>query len=258
MIELKGVSKAFGDNVVLRDISLKIPPGQTTAIVGPSGTGKSVMLKLIVGLLRPDAGQVLCFGTDMATANERELFEVRRRFGMLFQDGALFDSMSVGDNIAFPLVHHATQMSEDDRRARVEEKLALVDLPGIYDRTTSSLSGGQRKRVGLARAIVMEPEVVLFDEPNSGLDPLTSDSIDELICQMKDALGITFLIISHDIVGTINVADHVAMLSGGDLVAFAPTQEFVRLDVPVVRSFLRRNLVLPESTDEVARLPSPE
>lgn len=258
MIELKNVSKAFGDNVVLRDVSLKIPPGQTTAIVGPSGTGKSVMLKHIVGLLRPDAGEVLCFGTDMATASERELFAVRRRFGMLFQDGALFDSLSVGENIAFPLVHHAPEMSEDERYARVEEKLALVDLPGIYDRATSSLSGGQRKRVGLARAIVMEPEVVLFDEPNSGLDPLTSDAIDELICQMKQALGITFVVITHDIVGTFNVADHVAMLFGGDLVAFAPTNEFLRSDVPIVRSFLRRNLVLPEATDEVARLPSAE
>lgn len=258
MIELRGVSKAFGDNVILRDISLKIPVGQTTAIVGPSGTGKSVMLKHIVGLLRPDAGQVLCFGTDMAVASERELFKVRRRFGMLFQDGALFDSMSVGDNIAFPLVHHAPQMSEAQRRAKVEEKLQLVGLPGIYERATSSLSGGQRKRIGLARAIVMEPEVVLFDEPNSGLDPLTSDAIDDLICQMKEALGITFIVITHDIVGTINVADHVAMLYGGDLVAFAPTDEFVRSDVPIVRSFLQRNLILPEGKDEVARLPTAE
>jgi phospholipid/cholesterol/gamma-HCH transport system ATP-binding protein len=247
VIELKGVCKAFGDNVILRDISLKIPPGQTTAIVGPSGTGKSVMLKHIVGLIRPDSGQVLCFGTDMATAKESELYAVRRRFGMLFQDGALFDSMSVGDNIAFPLVHHAPELSASRRRAKVEEKLELVGLPGIYERATSSLSGGQRKRVGLARAIVMEPEVVLFDEPNSGLDPLTSDAID-----------MTFIVITHDIVGTINVADHVAMLFGGDLVAFAPTDEFVRSEVPIVRRFLQRNLVLPQSADEVARLPTVE
>ena len=258
MIELKNVCKAFGDNVILRDISLRIPTGKTTAIVGPSGTGKSVMLKHIVGLIRPDSGQVLCFGTDMAKANEKELFAVRRRFGMLFQDGALFDSMSVGDNIAFPLLHHAKDLSAKERRARVDEKLELVGLPGIYDRQTGSLSGGQRKRVGLARAIVMEPEVVLFDEPNSGLDPLTSDAIDELICQMKDALGITFIVITHDIVGTINVADHIAMLFGGDLVAFAPTEEFVRSKQPMVRNFLRRNLILPESPDEVARLPGVE
>ena len=258
MIELRNVYKSFGDTTILRDISLKIPPGQTTAIIGPSGTGKSVTLKHIVGLLRPDEGEVLCFGTNMATANETELYKVRRRFGMLFQDGALFDSLTVGANISFPLVHHAPEMSEEERREKVEEKLSLVGLPGIYDRPTSGLSGGQRKRVGLARAIVTEPEVILFDEPNSGLDPITSDAIDALISEMKEALGITFIVISHDIVGTINVADHIAMLYGGNLVAFEPTQEFVRLDIPVVRQFLRRNLILPEGPDEVARLPGLE
>jgi len=258
LIELRNVTKAFGPNTILRNISLKIPPGQTTAIVGPSGTGKSVTLKHIVGLLRPDEGQVLCFGTDMATAPESELFKVRRRFGMLFQDGALFDSMSVGDNISFPLVHHAPELSATERRERVEEKLKLVGLPGIFDRPTSSLSGGQRKRVGLARAIIMEPEVVLFDEPNSGLDPITSDAIDALIQEMKEALGITFIIISHDIVGTVNVADHIAMLYGGDLVAFEPTDRFVRLNNPIVRKFLQRNLILPDGPDEVARLPGLE
>lgn len=258
MIELKNVSKSFGDTTILRDISLKIPPKQTTAIIGPSGTGKSVTLKHIVGLLRPDEGQVMCFGTDMATASEAELYAVRRRFGMLFQDGALFDSFTVGENVSFPLVHHAPTMSEGERRARVEEKLTLVGLPGIYDRPTSGLSGGQRKRVGLARAIVMEPEVILFDEPNSGLDPITSDAIDALIQEMKEALGITFIIISHDIVGTVNVADHIAMLYGGNLVAFEPTDRFVRLDNDIVRKFLRRNLVLPQGPDEVARLPGLE
>jgi phospholipid/cholesterol/gamma-HCH transport system ATP-binding protein len=255
LIELRNVTKSFGPNTILRNISLKIPQGETTAIVGPSGTGKSVTLKHIVGLLRPDEGEVLCFGTDMATAPEADLYKVRRRFGMLFQDGALFDSMSVGANISFPLEHHAKHMSEDERRARVDEKLTLVGLPGIYDRPTSSLSGGQRKRVGLARAIVMEPEVVLFDEPNSGLDPITSDAIDALIQEMKEALGITFVIISHDIVGTVNVADHIAMLYGGDLIAFEPTEKFVRLKHPIVRKFLQRNLVLPEGPDDVARLP---
>ena len=258
MIELRNVSKSFGENTILRDISLKIPPGQTTAIIGPSGTGKSVTLKHIVGLLRPDEGEVLCFGTNMATADETELYKVRRRFGMLFQDGALFDSLTVGANISFPLVHHAPEMSEEERRAKVEEKLSLVGLPGIYDRPTSGLSGGQRKRVGLARAIVTEPEVILFDEPNSGLDPITSDAIDALISEMKEALGITFIVISHDIVGTINVADHIAMLYGGNLVAFKPTEEFVRLDIPIVRQFLRRNLILPEGPDDVARLPGLE
>jgi len=258
VIELRNVSKSFGENTILRDISLAIPAGQTTAIIGPSGTGKSVTLKHIVGLLRPDSGQVLCFGTDMASAPEADLYKVRRRFGMLFQDGALFDSMSVGANISFPLVHHAPEMTEAQRREKVEEKLALVGLPGIYDRPTSSLSGGQRKRVGLARAIVTEPEVVLFDEPNSGLDPITSDAIDALISEMKEALGITFIVISHDIVGTINVADHIAMLYGGNLIAFKPTKEFVQLDHPIIRKFLGRNLILPEGPNDVARLPGLE
>ncbi len=254
MIEVDAVHKAFGDHVVLDGVSLSIPPRQTTAIIGPSGTGKSVLIKLIVGLLQPDAGRITCFGTDMATAREPELYAVRRRFGMLFQDGALFDSMSVGDNVGFPLVHHS-KLSPAEIRARVDDKLALVGLPGIADRAISSLSGGQRKRVGLARAIITEPEVVLFDEPNSGLDPMTSDQIDELILEMKQALGITFIVISHDIVGTVNVADHIAMLYGGKLVAWAPTPAFVRSEVPIVRAFLKRNLVLPEGPGQVARPP---
>ena len=256
MIELKNVSKSFGTLTVLDDISLRIPPGETTAIIGPSGTGKSVTLKLIVGLLAPDAGEVRCFGVDMATAQEKALYQVRRRFGMLFQDGALFDSMTVGENIAFPLVHHHPELSEAERRRRVEEKLELVELPGVYDRPTSALSGGQRKRVGLARAIITEPEVVLFDEPNSGLDPLTSNAIDALIVRMKEAMGVTFVVISHDIVGTINIADHIAMLSGGKVVEWAPTAQFVRSREPIVRGFLERNLVLPAGPDDVASLPT--
>lgn len=241
MIELRHVSKSFGTIPVLDDVSLVFPTGQTTAIIGPSGVGKSVTLKLIVGLLRPDQGEVFAFGTDMAAASERELYAARRRMGMLFQDGALFDSMTVGDNIAFPLVHHAPKMKPAERRDRVEEVLSLVGLPGFGERPTSGLSGGQRKRVGLARAIVMQPEVVLFDEPTSGLDPLTSEAIDDLILEMKARLGITFVIISHDIVGTVKVADHIAMLYGGQIVAWAPTDTFIRSREPLVRRFLHRN-----------------
>lgn len=255
VIELEDVHKRFGELVVLDGISLDIPAGQATAIIGPSGTGKSVLLKHIVGLIRPDSGHVRCFGVDMATANERELYAVRRRLGMLFQSGALFDSLSVGENVAFPLVHHARNLRPAQRRARVEEKLALVGLPDTYDRSTSALSGGQRKRVGLARAIVNEPEVVLFDEPNSGLDPITSDAIDELIREMQRALGITFVIISHDIVGTVATADHVAMLHQGHLAAFAPTAEFIRSEDPVVRAFLHRNLPLSAPASGVAPPP---
>jgi phospholipid/cholesterol/gamma-HCH transport system ATP-binding protein len=256
IIEFKGVSKAFGALKVLDNVSLSFPEGQTTAIIGPSGTGKSVLLKHIVGLLRPDAGQVLCLGTDMAHAHERDIYAARRRMGMLFQDGALFDSMSVGENVEFPLVHHAPEMDESERRERVEEKLRLVGMTGTYDRATAGLSGGQRKRVGLARAIVMEPQIVLFDEPNSGLDPMTSDAIDQLIQDMKAALGITFVVISHDIVGTVNVADHIAMLYGGQLIAWGPTDDVLRSEHPVLRRFLSRNLILPERPGDVAHLPS--
>jgi len=255
-IELRGVSKRFGDLVVLDDVSLHFPRGQTTAVIGPSGTGKSVLLKHVVGLLRPDAGEVRVFGTDMATAREAEIYAVRKRIGMLFQDGALFDSMSVGENIAFPLVQHRKDLDARRRRERVEEVLEMVELPGRYDYATSALSGGQRKRVGLARAIVHQPELVLFDEPNSGLDPMTSDAIDALIHHLKEVLGVTFLVISHDIVGTINVADRIAMLYQGKVVASGTTDEVTRSDHPVVRRFLSRNLVLPEpGAPGVASLP---
>jgi phospholipid/cholesterol/gamma-HCH transport system ATP-binding protein len=254
IIRLEKVHKRFGDLVVLDGVDMDFERGRTTAIIGPSGTGKSVLLKHIVGLIEPDAGHIWVGDTDMATATEKQKFAVRKRFGMLFQDGALFDSMSTGDNIAFPLVHH-TKMTADERRARVEEKLALVELEGLYDRPTSALSGGQRKRVGLARAIVMEPEVVLFDEPNSGLDPLTSDTIDDLIGRMKQALGITFIVITHDIVSAVNIADRIGMLYAGNLVAYAPTAEFVRSEHDMVRRFLQRNIDLrsgrPPSIDQL-------
>jgi phospholipid/cholesterol/gamma-HCH transport system ATP-binding protein len=214
---------------------------QTTAIIGPSGTGKSVLIKHTVGLLKPDRGQVWVGEVDMAKARSRQLVAVRKRFGMMFQGGALFDSLSAGDNVAFPLRYH-TRLSKDERRAVAQEKLNMVDLPEVYDRPTSELSGGMRKRVALARAIVMEPEVVVFDEPNSGLDPVTSDTIDALIVRMKRELGITFVVITHDIISAVNIADHIGMLHQGKLVEYAPTEAFVRSEVEVVRQFLRRNL----------------
>ena len=245
-IELDNVSKSFGSLVVLDGVTLRMPRGQTTAVIGPSSTGKSVLLKHIVGLIRPDSGAVRVCGVDMATASERDVYAVRKRLGMLFQDGALFDSLSTGENIEFPLQRHRPDMSAKQRRARVDRVLEMVELPGLYDRPTPALSGGQRKRVGLARAIVHEPEIVLFDEPNSGLDPITSDAIDQLIVHMKEALHITFVVISHDIVGTLNVANRIAMLYGGKLVAEGTTAEVTHSEHPMVRRFLGRNLILPE------------
>jgi phospholipid/cholesterol/gamma-HCH transport system ATP-binding protein len=244
VIRFAGVRKAFGSNVVLRDLSIDLPRGKTTVIIGPSGTGKSVFIKLLVGLLVPDEGSILVDGVDVATASEAELFEVRKKMGMLFQDGALFDSLTVGDNIAFPLRRH-TKRSEEEITAKVAGLLEQVGLPGIEDMMPSSLSGGMRKRVSLARAIVMDPEIVLFDEPNSGLDPVTSDGIDALIGRMKQELGITFVVISHDIVGTFAVADKIAMLYNGGLVAEGTPDELLHSRSEVVRRFLQRNMELP-------------
>ncbi len=259
VLRIENLSKAFGDFVVLDDVTFDFPRGYTTAIIGPSGTGKSVLLKHIVGLLSPDSGHVYVYDKqggriDMATAGERDRYAVRKRFGMLFQDGALFDNLTAGENVAFPLAYH-TNLNEKQRIERAREKLALVELPEAFDRPTAALSGGQRKRVGLARAIVMEPEVVLFDEPNSGLDPLTSDTIDELIGKMKRQLGITFIVITHDIVSCINIADFVGMLYKGKLVEHGTVKQFVNSRQEIVRKFLQRNVPLPELTGELIPIP---
>jgi phospholipid/cholesterol/gamma-HCH transport system ATP-binding protein len=245
VIRIEHLSKRFGDLVVLDDVSFDIPKGRTTAIIGPSGTGKSVLLKHIVGLLEPDAGHLWVGDIDMAHATERQKYQVRKRFGMLFQDGALFDSLTAGENVAFPLQYHS-RLSERERLEKAKKALEMVELPQVFDRPTSALSGGQRKRVGLARAIVLEPEVVLFDEPNSGLDPLTSDTIDELIGRMKQTLGITFVVITHDIVSCVNIADYIGMLYRGKLVEYGTTQQFLASKQDIVRQFLKRNVDLPE------------
>jgi phospholipid/cholesterol/gamma-HCH transport system ATP-binding protein len=250
IIRIVDLHKRFGDLVVLDGVSLDFHRGKTTAIIGPSGTGKSVLLKHIVGLIQPDAGEVLVDGVDMATASEADKYRMRKRFGMLFQDGALFDSLTAGENVAFPLRYH-TDLTEAEQRSKAQEKLELVELPDAYDRPTAALSGGQRKRVGLARAIVLEPEVVLFDEPNSGLDPITSDTIDDLIVRMKERLGITFIVITHDIVSAVRIADYIGMLYQGDLVEFAATADFLRTRQSIVRRFLRRNVDLPPLDSEI-------
>lgn len=244
IISFRNVHKSFGDKHILRGIDLDIDRGRTTVVIGPSGTGKSVTMKLIVGLLVPEEGDVWVAGTNVPDASEDQLMAVRRRIGMMFQDGALFDSMTVGDNIAFPLRRH-TKMGEGEIADRVAAALEKVDLPGLEERMPSALSGGMRKRVSLARAIITEPEIVMFDEPNSGLDPLTSDEIDALISHMKEELGITFVVISHDIVGTFAVADSIAMLYGGHLVAHDTPEAILRSEEPILRRFLARNMDLP-------------
>ncbi len=244
IIRFEHVRKAFGDLVVLEDLSLDVAAGETTVIIGPSGTGKSVFLKLLVGLLAPDSGRIWVTGVDVTRAREPEMREVRKRLGMMFQEGALFDSMTVGDNVAFPLRRH-TRMKPARIREVVADRLRRVGLPGIEDKMPAELSGGMRRRVGLARAIVMDPEIVLFDEPTSGLDPITSDSVDDLIAEMKASLGITFVVISHDIVGTFRIADRLGMLYKGRLIAWGTPEQVKHSRDPVVRQFLGRNLQLP-------------
>jgi phospholipid/cholesterol/gamma-HCH transport system ATP-binding protein len=240
MIEFRNVHKSFGKQKVLDDVSLIIPKGQTTVIIGPSGTGKSVFIKLLVGLLKPDAGQIFIDGTEISRLPERDLYEIRKKFGMLFQDGALFDSMTVGENIAFPLQRH-TKKKEAEIKEIVAAKLRQVGLPGVEYKYPGELSGGMRKRVGIARALALEPEVVLFDEPNSGLDPVMSDAIDKLILRMQRELGLTFIVISHDLDGTFQIADRIAMLYKSKLIADGEAKAVRASDNPILRQFFSRS-----------------
>jgi phospholipid/cholesterol/gamma-HCH transport system ATP-binding protein len=246
-VVLEHVSKAFGDNKVLDDVSLTVPQGSITVMLGPSGTGKSVLLRCLVGLLKPDEGRVLIFGEDVAQLDEERprdrdaLFRIRRRFGMLFQDGALFDDMDVIDNVAFPMRLH-TDLSESEIQARVIDKLARVGLPRplVENKFPSELSGGMRKRVAFARAIALEPDIVLCDEPSSGLDPVMAATLDELILELHRTLGMTFVIISHDTAEARKVADTIGLLAGGKLVTYGPAQQVFRENHPALHQFFTR------------------
>lgn len=218
IISLRGVCKQFGEQVVLDHFDLDIEPARTTVIMGPSGCGKSVTLKHIVGLLKPDAGTVTFDGRRTDTLGERELIPVRLQIGLLFQMSALFDSMTIGENIEFPLLEH-TRLTRAERSMQVREALRLVDMDGVEAKLPSQLSGGQRKRVALARAIVLRPRVVLYDEPTTGLDPVRSDGINELIIKLKKTLGMTNVVVTHDIVSARKIADRVVMMLGGRIVA---------------------------------------
>ncbi len=237
MIRLEGVEKTLGGQPVLRGVNLTIPVGKLTTIIGRSGGGKSVLLKHMIGLLRPDRGKVWVGDVDISRIRSKELNEVRKRFAMLFQGAALFDSLTVFDNVAFPL-REKLRLPEDEVRARVEEKLDQVGLAGMGHKFPAELSGGMKKRAGLARALVMEPEIILFDEPTTGLDPLMANTIHDLIVSMHRAFGFTAVLVSHEVPEIFAISDWVAMLHEGTIVAMAPSAEFQRTTDPVVREFI--------------------
>jgi phospholipid/cholesterol/gamma-HCH transport system ATP-binding protein len=250
ILELRNIDKAFGGRQVLRDLSFAVEPGESLVIVGGSGTGKSVTLKHIIGLLRPDRGQVIIDGHDITTMKDVELNQFRRRFGMSFQEGALFDSMSVFENIAFPLRRH-TKMSEEEIRAHVEECLEDVHLHGVEKRRPSELSGGMRRRVGFARAISLKPEILLFDEPTTGLDPVISDVIADLIEEMDVKLGTTTVTITHDMKVAFKIADRVAMLYKGHIIEEGTPEKFQQSSNPIVRQFIEGRAQGPLTDNEV-------
>ena len=236
-ISLRGLHKAFGPKVVLDGLDLDIAEGESMVIIGGSGTGKSVLLKHIIGLLKPDAGTVVVDGVAIETLGNREITEFRRRFGMAFQEGALFDSMTVGENVGFPL-KRLTEKSPAQIRQRVEECLSLVRLEGVMDRSPSELSGGMRRRVGFARAIAQQPQILLFDEPTTGLDPITTAQINEVIKDLNDELKTTTVTITHDMEGAFQIGDRIAMLYKGKIIADAPPDEFRHLSDARVQQFL--------------------
>ncbi|MFH1136536.1 MAG: ABC transporter ATP-binding protein [Pseudomonadota bacterium] len=240
VIRIVELHKSFQDAAVLKGLNLDIERGKINFIIGRSGGGKSVLLKLIIGLMKPDSGSIILDDRDLVKLGEAELNQVRKRFGMLFQDAALFDSLTVGDNVAFPLRQH-TRLKRAEISRRVSEKLALVGLEGVEDLSPSEISGGMRKRVGLARAIVMEPEILLFDEPTTGLDPIMCGQVDDLIVETQNKLGVTAVVISHDIPATLHIAHRVAMIYEGRIIVWGPPEEIKNSNDPVVRQFLDGN-----------------
>lgn len=238
IIKVCGLWKAFGGHEVLRGVDLSVPEGRITTIIGKSGTGKSVLLKNIIGILKPDHGEIFFEGRDLTKMKDQELLELRRSMGYLFQDAALFDFMSVEENICFPLVEQLGLRDGGELKRRVARLLELVELPGIEKKYPSELSGGMRKRVGLARAIAVEPRIVLFDEPTTGLDPILAESIDQLIIRVNRELGMTCIVISHDIASIFSFTDRLALLYDGVIEFDGTPEEAKRSDHRILRQFI--------------------
>ena len=237
LIEFRKVSKQFGRQVVLNRIDLQVREGESLVIIGASGSGKSVMLKHMVGLLQPDSGEVWFDGKRIDNLSERQLAKIREQFGFLFQMGALFDSMTVEENVAFPLVQHS-DLSEEEIAHKVEENLRMVGLPGVQKKMPSELSGGQRKRVALARTIALGPRVILYDEPTTGLDPIRSDVINELIIKLQRELKVTSVVVTHDMHSAFKIADRIVMLSEGHLIADGTPDQIRDSQDPIVHHFV--------------------
>jgi phospholipid/cholesterol/gamma-HCH transport system ATP-binding protein len=235
-IECIDLHKSFGRHKIHKGIDLKIVKGAITYIIGPSGTGKSVLLKQLCGLMPPTSGKVFVNGRDLTLMKRNELVEMRKKFGILFQNAALFDSMTVFENVAFPLKEH-TKKSKAEIQKIVTEKLRMVGLRDVEHKMPSELSGGMRKRVGLARAIALDPEIILYDEPTTGLDPIMCDVVDNLIHDTQKQLGVTSVVISHDIDSTLKIADYIAMLYDGKVVHSGSAEDFKNTDNPYVKQF---------------------
>ncbi len=237
VVRFEDVHKAFGSLVVLDGMSFDLYEGRTLAIMGPSGTGKSVALKHIVGLLKPDSGRVLVRGQDVVTATPQELAEIRKRMGYVFQEGALINWLNVGENVALPLRENS-DLSDAEIRDKSQEKLELVRIPDSWSKMTSEISGGMKKRVSIARALVMDPELILYDEPNAGLDPEIARSINDLMVELQEELGVTSLVVEHRVECIQQVADQVIFLEKGRVLVQAPPEEFFHSDNPRLIRFL--------------------
>ena len=243
-VRVEGLTKSFGNQLIWEDVTLTLPPGEISVLLGPSGTGKSVFLKTLVGLLRPDRGSIWIEGKDLTKLSEHDLYEVRKLFGVLFQDGALFGSMTVFDNIAFPLREH-TRKTEREIRSIVLEKMEMVGLLGAEQKLPGEISGGMRKRAGLARALVLEPKIILFDEPDSGLDPVRTAYLNQLIVDLNQQIEATFLIVTHDINTARTVPDNIGLLYHRHLAMFGPREMLLTSEEPVVRQFLNAQRIGP-------------
>lgn len=244
MIEVIDVYKSFGSLEVLRGVNLKVKKGESVTIIGGSGSGKSVLLKHIIGLLFPDRGKVIVDGQVVNELDDEQLNELRKKFGMLFQGAALFDSLTVWENVGFGLKQH-TKLSDKEIRAIATEKLALVGLKNVEDKMPSELSGGMKKRVGLARAIAMNPAIILYDEPTTGLDPITADSINDLIIDLRKKLGVTSVAITHDMHSAYKISDRIAMLYKGRIIETGMPEEIKNTSNPIVRQFITGSAVGP-------------